>query len=427
MKKNKIIYDSVHGAIELPDICIKIINTIEFQRLREIYQLGACYYVFPGACHKRFEHSIGVCYLAGELISNIKEKQPELEIDNRVIELVQIAGLCHDLGHGPFSHLFDNEILKKYKNTGNVNICHENRSCLILEGIIQKYDLNISENETQIIQDLINPEKFILKNKWIYQIVSNCFNGIDVDKFDYISRDTKNIGLCYGFDFQRLIKLARVIDDNICYPIKLIFEINNLFQTRYRLHREIYNHPVVNSIEYMIKDILSYCDSMFKISDSINMIEEFIKLNDNILSIIENIEIDNIDILKSQQIIKNIKIRNLYKYIGEMSMSDDKLEEINNFNSIKQIIKEKDSSYIFPTISNEDDIIVEKLNLSYNFNPIDHVLFYDNDGQILKIDKKEYINTIHPISEKKIRLFCKNKIDVENLKLTFAYFKKIYL
>ena len=69
-------------------------------------------------------------------------------------------------------------------------------------------------------------------------------------------------------------------------------------------------------------------------------------------------------------------------------MSDDKLEEINNFNSIKQIIKEKDSSYIFPTISNEDDIIIEKLNLSYNFNPIDHVLFYDNDGQILKIDNK---------------------------------------
>ena len=64
----KIIYDPIHGPIELPELCIQIINTIEFQRLRNIYQLGVCYYVFPGASHKRFEHSIGVCHLAGEFI-----------------------------------------------------------------------------------------------------------------------------------------------------------------------------------------------------------------------------------------------------------------------------------------------------------------------------------------------------------------------
>ena len=107
----KIIYDPIHGPIELSELCIQIINTIEFQRLRNIYQLGVCYYVFPGASHKRFEHSIGVCHLAGEFIKSLQKNQPELNIDSQMVENVQIAGLCHDLGHGPFSHLFDHDFL----------------------------------------------------------------------------------------------------------------------------------------------------------------------------------------------------------------------------------------------------------------------------------------------------------------------------
>uniref|UniRef100_A0A3P9DUK0 HD/PDEase domain-containing protein n=1 Tax=Maylandia zebra TaxID=106582 RepID=A0A3P9DUK0_9CICH len=99
--------DPIHGHIELHPLLVKIIDTPQFQRLRNIKQLGGGYFVFPGASHNRFEHSIGVGHLAGELAKTLKLKQPELDISERDVLCVQIAGLCHDLGHGPFSHLFD--------------------------------------------------------------------------------------------------------------------------------------------------------------------------------------------------------------------------------------------------------------------------------------------------------------------------------
>uniref|UniRef100_A0A4W6BR19 HD/PDEase domain-containing protein n=1 Tax=Lates calcarifer TaxID=8187 RepID=A0A4W6BR19_LATCA len=99
--------DPIHGHVELHPLLIKIIDTPQFQRLRNIKQLGGTYFVFPGASHNRFEHCIGVGYLAGRLVQALNERQPELLISRRDILCVQIAGLCHDLGHGPFSHMFD--------------------------------------------------------------------------------------------------------------------------------------------------------------------------------------------------------------------------------------------------------------------------------------------------------------------------------
>jgi HD superfamily phosphohydrolase len=101
------IHCEIHGQIELPLALFSLIDTPLFQRLRNLKQCGLVYYVFPGTSHNRFEHSIGVAHLAGLMITHLQKQQPELQITPREVLCVQVAGLLHDIGHGPFSHTFE--------------------------------------------------------------------------------------------------------------------------------------------------------------------------------------------------------------------------------------------------------------------------------------------------------------------------------
>lgn len=105
--KSCIINDPVHGQIVMDGLCLRIIDTKEFQRLRYLKQLGTCDYVYPGATHSRFSHSIGVAYYSELLLKNLKNNQPYLSITPIDILCVKIAGLCHDLGHGAYSHVWE--------------------------------------------------------------------------------------------------------------------------------------------------------------------------------------------------------------------------------------------------------------------------------------------------------------------------------
>jgi hypothetical protein len=99
--------DPIHGNIAMGGLCLRIIDTKEFQRLRNLKQLGTCDYVYPGATHSRFSHSIGVGYYAETLLKNLKANQHYLDITPVDILCVKVAGLCHDLGHGAYSHVFE--------------------------------------------------------------------------------------------------------------------------------------------------------------------------------------------------------------------------------------------------------------------------------------------------------------------------------
>ncbi|MBM10169.1 MAG: hypothetical protein CMF69_11465 [Magnetovibrio sp.] len=249
----KQIYDPIHGYITLTPLQIKIIDTEEFQRLRDLKQLGAAFYVYPSATHTRFEHSLGVCHLAGETMRALACNQPELKITKRDIEITEIAGLVHDLGHGPFSHLYDNYIKLETEEE------HEERGCEIFKKMVKKYSLPLTPHEVNRIRKMIKPKP---SDNWCYQIVANALNQIDVDKIDYIRRDCYHIGFPCGGEFSRIIMQCRVIDNILCYPNKAQYDIISLFMTRYRLHKRVYNHHVVKGYEFIIIKILKKLKEM---------------------------------------------------------------------------------------------------------------------------------------------------------------------
>ena len=249
-EKDTCIYDPIHGFVEITPLMRMCIDTPEFQRLRELKQLGAVHYVFPSATHTRFEHSIGTSYLAGTLIAQLKKHQPELFITERDIELVRLAGLLHDLGHGPFSHLYDH-----YIRNPEEEVEHEERGIQIFRGMVKRYRLPLESGEVDYICDMINPNE-IQKHHWRYQMIANKFHSIDVDKMDYIQRDSYHLGLSFGGDYKRIFQECRVVKYKehhvLAWSEKSEFDLFSLFSARYRLHKQVLTHHKVKAYEYMI-------------------------------------------------------------------------------------------------------------------------------------------------------------------------------
>uniref|UniRef100_A0A7N6FKV2 HD/PDEase domain-containing protein n=1 Tax=Anabas testudineus TaxID=64144 RepID=A0A7N6FKV2_ANATE len=261
--------DSVHGHMEFHPLLVKIIDTPQFQRLRYIKQLGGAYFVYPGATHSRFEHSLGVAYLAGELAQALKTKHDEEGenlIDEKDILCVQIAGLCHDLGE---CNIFTIKIRSTHEQISIEMFDHlveENG----LKPVMQLYGL--SDGDLIFIKEMIYPKPRDKHGNWphegrgedksfLYEIVANKINGVDVDKFDYFARDCHHLGMQNNFDYRRFLKFARVCEaedgkKHICTRDKEVFNMYDFFYTRYCLHRRAYQHRVNKAIEIMIKDAL---------------------------------------------------------------------------------------------------------------------------------------------------------------------------
>ena len=407
--KSKLIYDTIHHYMKLSPLCIQIIDTSIFKRLKNLKQLGIACEVFPGATHTRFEHSIGVCYLAGKMIRSIAKHQPTLNITKRDIELIEIAALCHDLGHGPFSHLFDNYVLSKLDINNKSYIEHENRSGMLLEHMVEMYNIPITSSEIEQIKRYIHP--LPEDTGFMYQIVANMVNGIDVDKFDYLKRDSYNIGLEYSYDSSRIIKEARVIDGDICYPVKLAHQIYNLYHVRYRLNKEIFQHPALKSIDFMIADVLLLLNTIPKYVNFAKDIEtiEFAKYTDSIIDSVKYFQEDGLtseelqNLKEAKKLIRRIEDRDLYKYIGDYT------EIINSKTILK--IQEKMSKKLN---CSKEDVIVDMFKLGYGslgIDPLSKIWFYtygDPDKKI-RLDRHA-VSRLLPTEYEEciIQVFVKN-------------------
>ncbi|MCL7029583.1 hypothetical protein MKW94_028166, partial [Papaver nudicaule] len=246
---SKQVHDNVHGNIYLDPLALKFVDTEQFQRLRDLKQLGLAYMVYPGAVHSRFEHSLGVYWLAGNAVEKIQDNQGlELGIDSFDIQTVKLSGLLHDVGHGPYSHVFEREFLPRVID--GYTWSHEEMSVKMVDYIVDEHSIDINPDSLKRVKEMIlasshSVRKSAQEKQFLYDIVANGRTGIDVDKFDYIVRDTRACGLGCSFQFERLTETMRVIGDEICYRAKDYLTINKLFTTRADLHRTVYTHSKV--------------------------------------------------------------------------------------------------------------------------------------------------------------------------------------
>lgn len=410
--------DTVHGYIPLTRLATEIIDTEQFKRLERLHQLGTCFYVFRGATHTRFEHSVGTYHLAERICRCISVrtprdkldswliKIPELQnyytrshkkknlFDDYVIELIKIAALCHDLGHGSFSHVFDDVFLSHLPDTHTMRH-HEARSCAILEKIISdNIELAniIAPTDREFIKSLINPPDD--RSGFVYQIVSNNLNGIDVDKIDYLSRDSQVLRPQGSCDFQRLTDDVFVIDDVICYPKQAHLNVVDLFSLRYHLHKQMYNHKTVIAIEYMIVDAMRLVDPLLRLTDSIAEIDEFCRIDDGF--VMNSIKFMALyvpeppeEILDAYKLLQRVNTRDLYVFIGS-HVSTTKYDL-----DLNRLLEDTD---VIP-----DDIIVHYGKIGYvsgnKTNPLDHVFYYDRkDVASNMVPKKFGIDERHQVT-----------------------------
>ena len=362
MSSSTVINCPIHGFITLSPRMLSIVDTPEFKRLHNLRQLGVAYIVYPSANHTRFEHSLGVAHLAKLLIKNLQTNQPELCINNNQVELVQIAGLIHDLGHGPFSHLWDEYMLE------NDDDEHEERGIKIFKTMVQKYTLPFTSQEVNQIVEMVNPSE-AKKLNFLYQIVANKMCGIDVDKIDYLQRDSYHVGFGVNNKFERLITMCRVVEYNghqvLGWPMKLQNEILNLFNLRYRLHKQVYNHHSVKAAEYLVYSMLLEIKQNRTSEDLYNMYG----WNDSIINIPLS---DN-----HKKCLNSLYMRRLPKMLGEQIIS------VNDNSSISSIENQLSIVLKWLEENNVDHFNWSKIKIGFvsgnNENPLYSVVYYDKE------------------------------------------------
>ncbi len=239
--EEKVLRDPVHGYIHVQDEVIwKCINTRWFQRMRRIHQLGGAFMVYHTADHTRFAHSLGVYEIVRRMITEVPDLREAL--NEREKMTVMLAGLLHDIGHGPFSHAFEQVS----------NISHEYYTCKIIEedpeisGILE----SAAEGLAKEVADVIRHKH---PNTILTQIVSA---QLDADRMDYLLRDAYFTGTTYGeYDLARLLRTLRVSGDRIVIKESGVYAVENYIMARYHMYWQVYYHPVARSYENLVNKL----------------------------------------------------------------------------------------------------------------------------------------------------------------------------
>ena len=252
-EEGKAIRDPVWGYIYLPQPLLSLVDTEDFQRLRNISQLGFVHLVYPGARHSRFEHSLGVYHLAKQFLIRLLKSDPGPQLEDEDIRVFLAATLLHDIGHYPFSHTLE-ELAPFF-------VDHEERARRLIEdesGQIHQvllHELNIAPTRVADVIDYRSKGRDIPRRDLL---LANILSGpLDPDKIDYLLRDSLFCGVPFGESVNRDRLIASITYDQsrgrLAITSKGVSSVEALVFTNYLMYRNVYWHHTVRSATAMFK------------------------------------------------------------------------------------------------------------------------------------------------------------------------------
>mgnify|MGYP000941035780 FL=1 len=332
LSETKVLKDPVHSYIHINyEVVWNCLDSKEFQRLRRIRQLGGDFQVYPTAEHSRFSHSLGVYEIVRRMVTEIKSLSVELSEYDKIC--VMLAGLLHDVGHGPFSHAFEHV----------TNHSHEDYTAKIILG---ETELNqvLTEVSPRLPEDVVSIIEHNHPNDILNQIISG---QLDADRMDYLLRDSYFSATSYGqFDLERILRTMRVrkIDENkkaLVVKYTGIHSVEDYIMARYQMYWQVYYHPVARSYEAVFIQLFNRLKDIFKdnkeyfsdmkvlipfLEKNVVSVEEYFKLDENSLLYCCSLIQDKDDEI-AVDLARRLQNRRLFEYVD---YSEENLAQIKN-------------------------------------------------------------------------------------------------
>jgi HD superfamily phosphohydrolase len=301
---SKKIYDAVHGFIRFNALERDLIDSIAFQRLHHIRQLGIAFLVYPGATHTRFEHSLGTMEVATRIFEHLLNKQMPLAEPEYWKQIVRLAALCHDLGHLPFSHDAESAILgKESHEQWTVRIIQSELLQPVWNALAAQYPHRIVAQDVARIavgekkwKEMGGDAPFSSWEKILSEIITADFFG--ADRIDYLLRDAKCTGVSYGtFDYHQLIEMLCILPSSDSgSSLSLGVEGNGiesceaLLLARHFMHQRVYQYSSVQACKFHMK---RFMQSYYEKGNYLDSLEGYLSVSDNeILSALRSAALD---------------------------------------------------------------------------------------------------------------------------------------
>jgi len=341
-KKHLDIIDPIHDFVRVYGNELKIIDTPIFQRLRRIRQLSGAHLIYPGAQHTRFEHSLGVMHIASMAGHALNEKGI---ISSNDIQDLRFAGLLHDIGHGPFSHLFE-ELLQKKKHS------HED----VGKEIILKTTIGDLISKSGFDKGFITKLAFgDSKFQFMNEIISG---ALSADIMDYLLRDGYFTGAEHAkIDHNRLTNSLDVYKNKLALDKSALVNFETMLISRYQMFKAVYFHKTVRAGEVMLLESMELAEEELNLTSMV--LDDYLELSDDvILSKLLNLPERNYKLKTAKKIATDYQNRNLFKSVFELALTSGTIGK-KRLNGIREEISKRskvDIDEIFVDSSNTPSI-----------------------------------------------------------------------